>query len=367
MQCVRCIMDNVGDNTITFNDKGECDYCVGALEEKKRTYFPNEVGQKKLKSLIERLKNENQNKPYDCIMGISGGLDSSYLAYLGSVQWGLRILAVHVDDGFDTEISIRNIERISKFPNFDLKIIKPNAEQFADLTKAYMRAGVPNLAVPQDNVLFASLYDFMRKNKIRTFLSGGNFALECILARGNTHHAYDLTNLMYIHKKFGTQPINQLHLISQFKRDIDNYLLKIESLRPLNWIDYNMKNAWEELTNYCGFEYYGGKHLENYLTKFIQQYWFYKKFNVDKRKSHLSSMIISNQLTRDEAIKLYEKPLYDEQDMQNTIDFVLKKLNMSHLEFEELLNKPAHQHDDYPTSSYIGLKRNLKKILHTFK
>lgn len=367
MQCVRCIMDNIGDDTIQFDEKGYCDYCSTALAEKKRIYFPNEVGENKLNALIARLKNENKNKSYDCIMGISGGLDSSYLAYLGSVKWGLRILAVHIDDGFDTEISIRNIERISKFPNFDLKIIKPDAEQFADLTKAYMKAGVPNLAVPQDNVLFASLYDFMRKNKIRTFLSGGNFALECILARGNTHHAYDLKNLIYIHKKFGTKPINKLHLISQFRKDIDNYLLKIESLRPLNLIDYNMKRAWTELTNYCGFEYYGGKHLENDLTKFIQQYWFYKKFNVDKRKSHLSSMIISEQLTRDEAIELYKKPLYNQEDMKKTIDLVLKKLNMSNQEFEALLNNPAHQHNDYPTSIYIGLKRNLKEVLHALR
>lgn len=366
-QCICCIMDNIGDNTIKFDEKGQCDYCYSALKNKKLIYFPNEIGKDKLKTLIERLKNENKNKPYDCIMGISGGLDSSYLAYLGSVKWGLRILAVHVDDGFDTEISTRNIERISKFPNFDLKIIKPDAEQFSDLTKAYMKAGVPNLATPQDNVLFASLYDFMRKNKIRTFLSGGNFALECILVRGNTHHAYDLRNLMYIHKKFGTKPINKLHLMSQLRRDIDNHLLKIESLRPLNLIDYNMKKAWAELSDYCGFEYYGGKHLENYLTKFIQQYWFYHKFNVDKRKSHLSSMIISDQLSRDEALELYKKPLYDEEDMKNTIDLVLKKLNMNNDEFESLLNAPSHQHSDYPTSLYIWFKEKRIKIIHFLK
>lgn len=362
-QCVRCIMDNVGDDTIKFDEQKQCNYCSSALELKKRIYFPNEAGENKLKALIQRLKNENEDKLYDCIMGISGGLDSSYLAYLGSVKWGLRILAVHIDDGFDTEISSRNIERISKFPNFDLKIIKPDPEQFADLTRAYMKAGVPNLATPQDNVLFASLYDFMRKNKIRTFLSGGNFALECILVRDNTHDAYDLRNLIYIHKKFGTKPINKLNLISQLRRDIDNYLLKIESLRPLNLINYNMKEAWKELTSYCGFEYYGGKHLENYLTKFIQQYWFYKKFNVDKRKSHLSSMIISDQLSRDEALELYKKPLYNEEDMKATINFVLKKLNMSNEEFEDLLNAPSYQHSDYPTSLYIKIRTIFKQFV----
>ncbi|NLB31931.1 MAG: N-acetyl sugar amidotransferase, partial [Alcaligenaceae bacterium] len=232
-------MDNKSDNTITFNEKGECNYCTYALEIKDRVYFPNEEGQEKLNTLISRLKEENKNHDYDCLMGISGGLDSSYLAYLGSVKWGLRILAVHVDDGFDTEVSKRNIERIGNFPNLDLKIVKPDTEQFNELTKAYMRAGVPNLAVPQDNVLFAAVYEFMKQNQLRSFVSGANYALECILQSGNTHTAYDLRNLKYIHKKFGNGALNKLTLLSALKKDIDAYLLKVETPTPLNFIDYN--------------------------------------------------------------------------------------------------------------------------------
>lgn len=362
-QCTRCIMENKSDNTIKFNEKGECNYCTHALEIKDKVYFPNEEGQKRLSALIYKLKKDNKKHNYDCLMGISGGLDSSYLAYLGSVKWRLRILAVHVDDGFDTEISKRNIERISDFPNLDLKIVKPDTEQFNELTKSYMRAGVPNLAVPQDNVLFAAVYEFMKKNKLRSFVSGANYALECILQAGNTHTAYDLKNLKYIHNRFGEGALNKLTLLSELKKDIDVYLLKIETLAPLNFIDYNRDRAMQELMDYCGFEYYGSKHLENDLTKFVQQYWFYHKFGVDKRTSHLSSMIASSQMTREEALRQYAMPLYDEEDMQATITRVLEKLGMSREEFDKIMAAPGYQHTDYPTSFYLKAYPYMAKVI----
>lgn len=249
-QCTRCIMDNKSDDTIKFDENGFCNYCTEALNIKNYTYFPNEIGKHKLEILINRLKSENKDKKYDCVMGISGGLDSSYLAYLGSVKWGLRILAVHIDDGFDTEISKRNIERISNFPNFDLKIIKPDEKQFTELTKAYMRAGVPNLATPQDNVLFSSLYKFMKEHKLKTFLSGGNFSLESILQRGNTYTTYDTKNIKYINKKFGSDSISKLNLMSALKKDIDSYLMGIKTLLPLNFVDYNRDKSLKELFDY---------------------------------------------------------------------------------------------------------------------
>lgn len=362
-QCTRCIMDNKSDDKIVFDKEGFCNYCSYALEIQHKVYFPNEIGEQKLQELISRLKEENKGHKYDCLMGVSGGLDSSYLAYLGSVKWGLRILAVHVDDGFDTEVSKRNIERIANFPNLEMKIVKPDTEQFNELTKAYMRAGVPNLAVPQDNVLFASVYKFMKENKLRSFVSGANFALESILQVGNTHTPYDLRNLKYIHKKFGKGPLNKLALISAFHKDIDAYLLKIETPRPLDFVDYNRDRAMQALMDYCGFEYYGGKHLENDLTKFVQQYWFYHKFGVDKRTSHLSSMIASGQMTREEAQRQYELPLYDEVDMQETIQRVLDKLGMSREEFDQIMSQPGKQHKDYPTSLYLKAYPLMAKVI----
>lgn len=361
-QCTRCIMDNKSDEKITFDKNGFCNYCSYALEIQDKVYFPNKFGEQKLQELITRLKEENKDHKYDCLMGISGGLDSSYLAYLGSVKWGLRILAVHVDDGFDTEVSKRNIERISKFPNMDLRIIRPDQKQYNELTKAYMRASVPNLAVPQDNVLFASLYQFLKENKLRTFLSGGNFSLECILQKGNTYDPFDLRNIKCINKRFGHDKTNKLTLLSSLQRDFDSYVLKIESLRPLDLIDYNRDRSLSDLNDYCGFEYYGGKHLENDLTRFIQQYWFYKKYGVDKRTSHLSSMIVSGQMTRDQALKEYAEPLYDEAEMNELIKRMLNKLQMDISEFDNVMKKPALQHTDYPTSYYLRIKPLLSKV-----
>ena len=361
-QCTRCIMDNKSDEKITFDKNGFCNYCSYALEIQDKVYFPNKFGEQKLQELITRLKEENKDHKYDCLMGISGGLDSSYLAYLGSVKWGLRILAVHVDDGFDTEVSKRNIERISKFPNMDLRIIRPDQKQYNELTKAYMRASVPNLAVPQDNVLFASLYQILKEDKLRTFSSGGNFSLECILQKGNTYDPYDLRNIKCINKRFGHDKINKLTLLSSLQRDFDSYVLKIESLRPLDLIDYNRDRSLSDLNDYCGFEYYGGKHLENDLTRFIQQYWFYKKYGVDKRSSHLSSMIVSGQMTRDQALKEYAEPIYDEAEMNELIKRVLNKLQMDISEFDNVMKKPALQHTDYPTSYYLRIKPLLSKV-----
>lgn len=354
-------MDNTSDETITFDSNGYCNYCTDALSQIGKDYFPNEEGERRLQELLKRIKEENKEKQYDCLMGISGGLDSSYLAYLGAEKWGLRILAVHVDDGYDTEISKRNIKRLCETAKIKLVTIKPDAKQFNELTRAYMLAGVPNLAIPQDNVLFACLYKFAKEQGIRTFLSGGNFALECILQRGNTYDAYDVQNIKDINRRFGRSKIDKIPLISSIQRDIDSRILHIESPRPLNYIDYNRERALKELNDFCGFEYYGSKHLENTLTKFIQLYWFTKKFNVDKRTSHLSSMIVSEQMTREKAIELLKDSLYDEKEMQKDIDFILSHVDLSREEFDHIMKETTNQHTHYKTSRYIDMRKKIIK------
>lgn len=356
--CTRCVMDNTSDNTITFNERGECNYCVNALEKKKDIYFPNDKGKEKLQILLTKLKEDGKNKKYDCIMGISGGLDSSYLLYLGHT-WGLRILAVHIDDGFDTEISKRNIKKLIDATKTDYIVEAPDKKQFNALTKAYMMACVPNLAVAQDNLIFAHMYQLARKYKIKHFLSGGNFALESILQRNNTYRAYDIKNIKAIHKQFGTEPIDKLNLLSDYQRFFDQKILKIETHRPLDLIEYNREKSLSELSDFCGFEYYGSKHLENIFTKFVQLYWFYNKFSVDKRRSHLSSMIISEQMSRDEALKELEKPLYDNDEMHREIEYILKELNISDDEFSNVLNMPSKQHEEYKTDWFYPI---FKKI-----
>lgn len=354
-------MDNSSDNKIVFDSDGNCNYCSDALKNKAKVYLPNEEGKAKLTELINRLKKQNGNKKYDCIMGISGGLDSSYLAYLGATKWGLKIKAVHIDDGYDTQISKSNILQLcNKSDNIDLTIIRPDTKQYNGLIKAYMLAGVPNLAAPQDNILLAHVYDYSRKNKIKHFLSGGNFALESILQKGNTYDAGDVTNIKDIHKNFGEGPINKLKFRSKLQRFIDQELYKIETIRPLDYIDYNRERAFKELKEYCGFEYYGSKHLENDLTAFIQLYWFPIKFNVDKRKSHLSSMIVSNQMTREGAIAELEKPLYLKENMEDVIAKILYNIGMSREEFDNIIKQSTRSHDDFKTDRLYSIAKKLK-------
>jgi N-acetyl sugar amidotransferase len=356
--CQRCVMDDSSDNTISFDKNGMCNYCTTAIERMKYLYFPNETGKQKISDMVETLRKNGAGKKYDCIMGLSGGLDSSYLAYLG-YKWGLRILAVHIDDGFDTEISVNNLNKLSKACKLDLKIEKPDAKQFQSLTKAYMKAGVPNVAIPQDNLIFACMYKYARKYKIRYFLSGTNYALESITQKGNSHNPFDIINIKDIHRAYGEEPIDKLSFLSDYKRFFDKKLLGIKTVRPLNFVDYNRENALKELAEFCDFKYYGSKHLENKLTKFIQLYWVFNKFNVDKRKSHLSSMIVSGQMTRDKALVELKKPLYDEEQMQIEIREICQSLNITQNEFDNIMKEKTRQHTDFRIDRFNILYNRL--------
>lgn len=365
-RCSRCIMDNISDKEIYFDENGHCNYCNNAIEQKNNVYFPGPIilgkGNKRLDNLIAEIKEKGRGKEYDCIMGLSGGLDSSYLAYLGYL-WGLRVFAVHIDDGYDTDISKSNLEKLIKATGFHYEVITPDPEQFNDLNLAYLKAGVPNIAAPQDNILFAFLYKKMKEHRIKYFLSGGNFALECILQQGNSYKADDVVNIRDIHRRFGTQPISNLRFISSFEKYLDKKLKGIKSPRPLNLIDYNRERAFKELKDFCEFEYYGRKHLENIWTAFAQLYWFPQKFNVDKRTSHLSSMIISNQITREEALKELSEPLFDETMMNSYISIIKDKLHISDSEFEIIMKAPSHQHNEYKTENDLVRYRIWRSVL----
>lgn len=363
-RCNRCVMDNSSDDKIVFDENGICNYCTDAIETKGKVYFPNEEGEVLLNELINKLKTENKNNKYDCIMGISGGLDSSYLAYLGASKWGLRIKAVHIDDGYDTKISRENIKKLcGGTSNIDLTIVRPDFEQYNSLLKSYILAGVPNIAAPQDNILFAYLYDYARKNKIKHFLTGGNFALESILQQGNTYDAEDAVNIKDINKQYENKSLNKLRFRGKLQKFIDQKFYKIETIRPLNYIDYNRDRAFKELKEYCGFEYYGRKHLENELTAFAQLYWFPKKFGVDKRTSHLSSMIVSGQLTREQALAELEIPLYNEEEMNNTIDKILSNINMSKDEFDKVMRQKPRSHSEFKTDRLYSIYKFINKII----
>lgn len=364
--CTFCIMDTLGDDRIEFDSNGVCSYCRDARKEINHIYFPNEEGKIKLDEIISSIKSDGVNKQYDCIMGISGGIDSSYLLYLGH-KWGLRILAVHIDDGFDTEISKSNIEKLVKACNVTLHTISPDKEQFIELTKAFMRSGIPNIAAPQDNCLFTEIYKLALKYRIKYFLSGVNFATESVSQKSSLT-VYDMVLLNDINKKFGTKPIDKMNFsndrqIIKFRKSS-----KIVTVRPLDLIDYNKDRAFNELHDFCGFEYYGSKHLENTLTAFIQLRWFAEKFKIDKRKWHLSSLIVSNQMSRDQAIAELQDPLCDKTLLNSITTETARILETDVAELEKLLKSSNHIYSDYKYSTYYAryIKRRqlLSKLYH---
>ncbi len=361
-QCSRCVMDNASDNTIVFNQEGYCNYCTEAIETLQERYFPNEAGAKKLDELLTILKKEGENREYDCIMGISGGLDSAYLAYLG-YQHGLRILAIHVDDGLNVPVASENIKKIIKKCGIDMIYKRPDMEQYYGVTKAFFKAGLPNLAIPQDNLIYAYMYVYAKKHRIRYYLSGGNFSTESILQRGNTHNVLDKKHIFAINKRFGTTALNKLQITSSFERRIKNQLLlRIKEVRPLDYIDYNKENAIKELADFCGFNYYGGKHYESYLTIFMQKYYLPLKFGVDKRRSHFSSLIVSGQMTREEALEELKRPFYEPGELNVCMDKMLEVFAMDQEEFENIMRQSPKQHEEFVTSSWKYVNKNVKIV-----
>lgn len=366
-RCSRCLMDDISDTSIKFDRDGFCNYCTYALRRMDTVYFPNEEGKRRLSQMIDMLKKNGKSKDFDCLMGISGGLDSAYLAYLASIKWGLRIIAFHIDDGFNSAIAEKNIERLCNKCNIDLIINTVDRTQFNDLTRAFILADLPGICVPQDNIIESFLYDNAKKYKINYFLSGSNFALESILQRFPAINQFDAYHIKAVSKEFGSQGLDKLPLISIFDKYVKAKVInRLHILRPLDFIDYKKKSAIQELHNFCGFDYYGGKHYESILTHFAQVYYLPEKFKVDKRTSHLSSLIVSGQLSREEALNELSQPLISKTNLDEIINFVLDQLHFDRGDFENIMKRPPRSHFDYPYSklnNYASLARKFRKFL----
>lgn len=345
--CSRCVMDT-SDPEISFDEKGVCNHCRHFDQVIRKAWFPNEEGAQILEIYLDRIKREGLNKSYDCIIGLSGGADSSYLALKAS-EWGLRPLVVHVDAGWNSELAVANIEAIVKYCNYDLHTHVVDWEDMRDLQLSYLRAGVANQDVPQDHVFFASLYQFAVQNDIRYILNGGNIATECIFPRAWQGSAMDAVNLKAIHKRFGQRKLRSFKTISFSKLYIWYPFIKgIRTIRPLNYMDYNRDEAIAELQRKIDWRSYGRKHGESLFTKFFQNYYLPTKFGYDKRLPHLSSMIVTGQMTREQALAELDEPLYTSEALEADIQYFCKKLRISREEFDELMSAPVHHYSEFP-------------------
>lgn len=350
-QCSVTIMDTT-DPEIAFAANGESSW----VRYYRDTILPqwDPVGNPAaFESLISRIKSEGKGKEYDCALGLSGGVDSSYLAYIAKRE-GLRPLIVHTDAGWNSDIAVRNIEKIVKACGFDLFTVVIDWDEMADIQRAFLRAGVPDQDIPQDHVIFAAFYGLAAKHRIKWVLSGHNFACESILPPAWGYDAMDWRHVVAIHRKFGERPIGTFPRMSRARYGLELTLLRgIRVVKPLNLMRYDKAEAMRTLEREFDWQYYGGKHFESRWTRFFQGWWLPTRFGYDKRLAHLSSLILCGQITRAEALHEMQQSSYTEAMMREDRDLVLKKLGMSREEWDALMAAPVHDHDEYPKSSLL--------------
>jgi N-acetyl sugar amidotransferase len=350
---------DTSDPCISFDADGLCNHCREFAEISSKNWFPNEEGARRLAKILDEIRFAGQNRDYDCIIGLSGGIDSSYTALKAS-EWGLRPLVVHVDAGWNSELAVANIEKIVKHCDYHLHTHVVDWEEMRDLQLSYLISGVSNQDVPQDHVFAASIYHFAIQNGIRYILTGGNMATESIFPKAWLGNPMDEINLKAIHRKYGKYPLKTFNTISFFKYYVwYPFVLRMRTVRPLNFMPYNKKAAAEELERTVGWRAYGRKHNESLFTKLYQNYYLPTRFGYDKRRPHLSSLIVSGQMTRAEALRALEEPLYDPQELENEITYFCKKMQISRTQFEEFMTAPLQHYLDFQNWEwkYQWLKR----------
>lgn len=344
-QCAISVMDNISDPDISFNKDGICNYYDDFLKAEKDHLLNGAAGKIALEKIIDKIKNDGKGKPYDCIIGLSGGVDSTYVAYLCKV-YELRPLAVHFDNGWNSELAVMNIENIVSKCGFDLHTLVVDWDEFKDLQLAYLKASVVDIEVATDHAIFATLLRLCLKFNIGYSISGRNINSEFVMPKSWLFNKHDHKNLLDIHRQFGkkklrTYPLNDTLLKKrlQFK--------KVQEVNILNYVDYNKTETKLKIAKELGWQDYGGKHYESLFTKFYQAYILPEKFKIDKRKPHLSSLIFSGQLSKAEALEELNKPLYTKEAFEREKDFVLKKFELSNAEWERIMSQPPRKHTEF--------------------
>ncbi len=358
-QCSITVMDNIADPNISFDKDGVCNYYYEYLQSEKVNVFKGNEGQEKFRQTVKKLKEAGKGKKYDCILGVSGGVDSTYLSYLLK-KHQLKTLLVHFDNGWNSELAVKNIENIVNYTGFDLETFVMDWEEFKDIQRSYFKASVLDLEIPTDLMIFGALYKIADKYNVKYVISGNNTVTEDLLPKSFYFDKFDLVNLTNIHKKFGSVPIRKLPKLGLFQWVFYTKIKGIQGIKLLNYIEYNKASVKNFIQKDLAWIDYGGKHYESVFTRFYQGYILPNKFGIDKRKAHLSNLIASGQITRESALlELNEPPMPEDLLRQDKI-YIAKKLGFSDEEFDHLLNLPNIPHEFY------GTQENFKKRYFIF-
>lgn len=359
--CTQCVMDTT-DSEITFNDQGQCNHCTAAIARLGREIFIDpKIKQQQLDAFVQEIKENGRNKKYDCLIGLSGGVDSSYLAYLAVKQLGLRPLAVHLDNGWNSELAVKNIQNIVDTLKIDLHTHVINWEEFKALQTAFLKASVIDLELLTDHAIGETLYRVSKQYGITYFLSGFNFQSESVMpATWLYPYKMDSLNIRSIYKKHGAGKKLRTFKFINFYQYLTFGKNKMKLIPILNYLEYNKKEALNVLESELSWKNYGNKHDESLFTKFYQDVILPGKFNVDKRKAHLSSLICSNQVTRQEALAELDKPLLKPGEYEQHLNYFLKKLNITEDGFMQIMATPPKKHWDY--ASFAKIKNRIGNL-----
>ena len=362
--CSRCVMDTT-IKVINFDENGICNYCKDYDYRVATELYREPERSSRLNLLIDEIKKKGQKKNYDCIIGVSGGVDSSYVAYLVK-KFGLRPLAIHLDNSWNSELAVQNIERLLKKLNIDLYTHVIDWEEFKDLQKAFIKSSILNLEIPTDHAIDSLLFKMADKYGLKYILSGSNLVTEGFIGNSGGSSLDDRL-LNDIYKKFGTKKkLKTYPSISIWNLAYKIIVKKIKYIPILNYIDYDKEKAIKFLEKEFGWRRYGGKHYESIFTRFFQGYILPNKYNYDKRKMHLSNLIMSKQISRREALNELNKDPYPNQELlKEDINFFLKKFNFTKSEFQIIMNIKPRETSKF--KSYEGLFKKLKYLILKIK
>lgn len=370
--CSKTIMDT-SDPNIVFDKDGISDYYYNFHDVIKPNWHTDERGYNELMSIAEKIKADGKNRDFDCIIGLSGGLDSSYAAYVAKEVMGLRPLIFHVDAGWNTQQAVSNIEKLINGLGLDLYTEVIDWEEMKDLQVAFLKSQIADQDLPQDYAFFSALYKFARKHKIKYVLTGSNYSTECCREpeEWGGYAGIDRVLVNDIHKKFGKTPLTSFPIVDIMSYKIFyRYILGMKVFKPLNLVPFVKEEAEKLLKEKFGWEKFQHKHHESRFTRFYEDYWLPRKFRFHKRRAHFSSLVLTGQMTREAALERIKNPELSEQFLQQEFEYVAHKLDLTVPELQEIFEGENKTYRDYrnkrdligfgaKSMRFLGLEKRL--------